>query len=87
MSDPGAHKIGMGPGTAWALGIFAAFVFYFLSPGPVGKAIQMIAGPDPPDEYLRPFEIAYLPIVFVADRFPPLQEFYDWYFEVWGVET
>jgi hypothetical protein len=77
----------MGSGTTWALGIFAALVFYVLSPGPVAKVIQMIYGSEPPEEYMKPYEIAYLPLGLIVERIKSAEEFYEWYFEVWGVAS
>jgi hypothetical protein len=64
------------------------FVVYALSPGPVVRLLYHSRGSSPPapsPAAERCLDLVYLPIIFVADHVPYVSEFYEWYFELWGV--
>jgi hypothetical protein len=70
----------------WLTGILVALVLYILSPPPLARLLAAIYGPNFPDHVDERAMYIYLPLAFVAERVPAVEEFYLWYFKWWGVE-
>jgi len=55
-------------------------LLYVLSPGPV---VKFLINPNQPS---KPVEMFYAPLQWAYDHVPGVEQFYDWYFAVWGID-
>jgi len=64
----------------WAL--FLLFVVYPLSTGPVCRLLlELGVLPDCIDA----LETVYAPLIYLSDAWEPLEDFFVWYLQLWGV--
>jgi hypothetical protein len=56
-------------------------LLYILSPGPV---VKFLIDPNKPS---RPVEMFFAPLDWAYNHVPGVEQFYDWYFEVWAIDS
>lgn len=80
--ESGSHHAGShGHGAAWSWGIAGAVLLYVLSPPPLAWMFERLGWEDPQwPQYV------YAPLIMLYDQFEPVENFYDAYSELLGVD-
>jgi hypothetical protein len=83
-SESSAGRISPIPGWISSAGVF--LVLYVLSTGPVVRLSLELSGPLwRVEDVWSVLEFLYAPLIFLAEHFSLVSDFFEWYLQFWGV--
>jgi hypothetical protein len=76
----------LSPIPGWILSVGVFLVLYVLSTGPVVRLSIDMSGPlwQVGDAWSA-LEVIYAPLIFLAERFSLVSDFFEWYLGFWGI--